>query len=79
MQINLIAQNFVENPAYFSPEFQATEEFKHELTKVPLAGWQQLARMRCSRCFWRQTKVTSSWANPFRLVEAGHSSLLITV
>ena len=36
VQINLIAQNFVENPAYFPPEFQATEEFKHELSKVPL-------------------------------------------
>jgi 2-keto-3-deoxy-L-fuconate dehydrogenase len=36
VQINLIAQNFVENPAYFPPEFQATDAFKHELTKVPL-------------------------------------------
>ena len=36
VQINLIAQHFVENPAYFPPEFQATEEFKQELKKVPL-------------------------------------------
>jgi 2-keto-3-deoxy-L-fuconate dehydrogenase len=36
VQINLIAQNFVENSAYFPPEFQATEEFKHELSKVPI-------------------------------------------
>ena len=36
VQINLIAQNFVENHAYFPPEFQATEEFKHELSKVPI-------------------------------------------
>jgi len=36
VQINNIAQHFVENPAYFPPEFQATPEFKQELTKVPL-------------------------------------------
>jgi 2-keto-3-deoxy-L-fuconate dehydrogenase len=36
VQINLIAQNFVENLAYFPPEFQATDEFKHELSKVPI-------------------------------------------
>ena len=36
VQINLIAQHFVENPAYFPPEFQATPEFKQELAKVPL-------------------------------------------
>ena len=36
VQINLIAQHFVENPAYFPPEFQATDEFKQELKKVPL-------------------------------------------
>jgi 2-keto-3-deoxy-L-fuconate dehydrogenase len=35
VQINLIAQNFVENPAYFPPEFTATDEFKQLLTKVP--------------------------------------------
>ncbi len=36
VQINLIAQNFVENPAYFPPEFQATDEFKEVLKTVPL-------------------------------------------
>ena len=36
VQINLVAQHFVENPAYFPPEFQATDEFKQELKKVPL-------------------------------------------
>ena len=35
VQINLIAQNFVENPAYFPPEFIATEEFQQLLTQVP--------------------------------------------
>ena len=35
VQINLIAQNFVENPAYFPPEFTATEEFQQLLTQVP--------------------------------------------
>ena len=37
VQINLIAQNFVGNPAYFPPEFTATDEFKQRLaTHVPL-------------------------------------------
>jgi len=36
VQINLIAQNFVENPAYFPPEFTASDEFKQLLTQVPL-------------------------------------------
>jgi NAD(P)-dependent dehydrogenase (short-subunit alcohol dehydrogenase family) len=37
VQINLIAQNFVENPAYFPPEFQETDEFKQLLAAhVPL-------------------------------------------
>ena len=37
VQINLIAQNFVENPAYFPPAFQETEAFKQLLNQgVPL-------------------------------------------
>ncbi len=36
MQINLIAQNFVENEVYFPLEFQKTPEFKQLLTTVPI-------------------------------------------
>lgn len=37
VQINLIAQNWVENPAYFPPEFTVTDQFKEMLTQhVPL-------------------------------------------
>ena len=37
VQINLIAQNFVENPAYFPPEFTQTEQFKQLLNShVPI-------------------------------------------
>jgi NAD(P)-dependent dehydrogenase (short-subunit alcohol dehydrogenase family) len=36
VQINLTAQHFVENEAYFPAAFQATPEFKAELTKVSL-------------------------------------------
>jgi NAD(P)-dependent dehydrogenase (short-subunit alcohol dehydrogenase family) len=36
VQINLIAQNWVENPAYFPPEFVATEEFKELFKSVPM-------------------------------------------
>jgi len=36
VQINLIAQNFVENPVYYPPEFTATDEFKQMLTQVPI-------------------------------------------
>ena len=35
VQINLIAQNFVESPIYFPPEFTATPEFQQLLTQVP--------------------------------------------
>ena len=35
VQINLIAQNFVENPAYFPPQFVQTDAFKQLLTQVP--------------------------------------------
>ena len=35
VQINLIAQNFVENPAYFPPEFTCSDEFKKLLQQVP--------------------------------------------
>lgn len=36
VQINLIAQNFVENPAYFPPEFVQSEEFKQFIAQVPI-------------------------------------------
>ncbi len=35
VQINLIAQHFVENPEYFSEEFQQTDAFKQLLAQVP--------------------------------------------
>lgn len=36
VQINLVAQNFVENEAYFPREFQQTPEFKQLMATVPL-------------------------------------------
>ena len=37
IQVNAIAQNFVENPTYFPPEMQANPKFKERLAKeVPL-------------------------------------------
>jgi len=36
VQINLVAQNFVENPAYFPPEFVQSEEFKPFIAQVPI-------------------------------------------
>lgn len=35
VQINLIAQNFVENPIYFPPQFTETEAFQQLLAQVP--------------------------------------------
>ena len=35
VQVNLIAQHFVENPEYFSDEFKQTEAFKKLLAEVP--------------------------------------------
>jgi 2-keto-3-deoxy-L-fuconate dehydrogenase len=49
VQINLIAQNFTENPAYFPPEFTETDQFKSMLTQhVPLG---RLATPRESALF----------------------------
>jgi NAD(P)-dependent dehydrogenase (short-subunit alcohol dehydrogenase family) len=36
VQINLIAQNFVENPVYYPPEFIGTEGYKKMMKQVPL-------------------------------------------
>jgi 2-keto-3-deoxy-L-fuconate dehydrogenase len=36
VQINLIAQNFVENPEYFPQEFQKTDLFKQMMSQVPI-------------------------------------------
>jgi len=36
VQINLIAQNFVENPVYYSEEFTKTDAFKKMLKQVPI-------------------------------------------
>ncbi len=35
VQINLIAQHFVENPEYFSEQFQQTDAFKKLMAEVP--------------------------------------------
>ena len=35
IQVNAIAQTFVENPSYFSPEYVATAEFKRRVEDVP--------------------------------------------
>lgn len=35
VQVNLIAQHFVENPAYFSQEFQQTDAFRKLIAEVP--------------------------------------------
>lgn len=35
VNINATAQNFVDNPTYFPPEYQATDEFKKRLETVP--------------------------------------------
>ena len=36
IQINAIAQTFVENPSYFSKEYIKTEEFKNRMKEVPI-------------------------------------------
>ena len=35
VQVNGIAQSFVENPDYFPPEYQQTEEFRNRIATVP--------------------------------------------
>ena len=38
VQVNLIAQNFVENATYYPPEVQALDAFKERRTRFPFAG-----------------------------------------
>jgi NAD(P)-dependent dehydrogenase (short-subunit alcohol dehydrogenase family) len=38
VQVNLIAQNFVENPMYYGPEVQALPAFKERLRREVPAG-----------------------------------------
>ncbi|MBN8903277.1 MAG: SDR family oxidoreductase, partial [Rhodospirillales bacterium] len=35
IQVNATAQTFVENPTYFPPEYQATDEFRARMENVP--------------------------------------------
>ncbi len=47
VQVNAIAQTFVENPTYFPPSYQATAEFKERIKGAPLGrlahGWESAA------------------------------------
>ena len=36
VQVNAVAQSFVENPSYFSPAYVATNDFKERLKQVPV-------------------------------------------
>lgn len=47
IQVNAMAQTFVENPTYFPPSYQATDEFKERLRGAPIGrlaeGWESAA------------------------------------
>lgn len=47
VQVNAIAQTFVENPTYFPPSYQATPEFKERIKGAPIGrlahGWESAA------------------------------------
>ena len=47
VQVNAIAQTFVENPTYFPPSYQATVEFKERIKGAPIGrlahGWEAAA------------------------------------
>lgn len=47
VNVNAIAQTFVENPTYFPPDYQATDEFKARIKGAPLGrlahGWESAA------------------------------------
>lgn len=73
VQVNAIAQNFVENPTYFPPEMQANPRFQERLTReVPLGRLvsahedAQFAAYLCSAaadCFVGQVfPVSGGWA-----------------
>jgi len=74
IQVNAIAQNFVENPTYFPPEVQATQAFKDRLTwQVPLgrlvtaeedAGFAVYLCSEAANCFVGQVfPVCGGWVN----------------
>jgi 2-keto-3-deoxy-L-fuconate dehydrogenase len=47
VQVNAIAQTFVENPTYFPPSYQAAPEFKERIKGAPIGrlahGWESAA------------------------------------
>jgi len=51
IQVNAIAQNFVDNPTYFPPEVQANPRFQERLAReVPLGRLVTAREDACSRC-----------------------------
>ena len=64
VQINLIAQNFVDNPTYFPPEVQALPAFQERLRReVPVQRLGTPRRTPRSPCSWRATSA-ASWSAP---------------
>ena len=73
VQVNAIAQNFVDNPTYFPPEVQADPRFQDRLKReVPLGRLvaaredAEFAAYLCST-----TRRIASWARYFRFAAAG--------
>jgi 2-keto-3-deoxy-L-fuconate dehydrogenase len=72
VQLNAIAQNFVDNPTYFPAEVQANPRFQERLAReVPLGRPGRRARRRPVRRLPVQQRPTALWARCFRCAGAG--------
>ena len=67
IQVNLIAQNYVENPVYYPESLREQEGFKKSLRRqVPLGRLATAKEDAEFAPFWHQKIVTSSSGKPFR-------------
>jgi 2-keto-3-deoxy-L-fuconate dehydrogenase len=72
IQLNAIAQNFVDNPTYFPPEVQANPRFQERLAReVPLGRLVAPRKTRCSPPTCAATRPAASWGRCFRCAGAG--------
>jgi NAD(P)-dependent dehydrogenase (short-subunit alcohol dehydrogenase family) len=77
VQVNAIAQNFVDNPTYFPPEVQANPRFQERLAReVPLGGWWPRAKTRSFAAYLcsASQRPTASSARCSRSAAAGSAT-----
>ncbi|WP_413915537.1 SDR family oxidoreductase [Candidatus Skiveiella danica] len=72
VQVNAIAQNFVDNPTYFPPEVQANPRFQERLKReVPLGRLVARVKTPSSPPTCAARRPTALWGRCFRCAEGG--------